>query len=167
MRQTAHSMATPVPRIALVAAGLEILGGQGIQAKALVEGLRQRGYAVDFVPVNPRFPAGMGWLRKLRYARTVFNELIYLPSLACLRRSDVAHVFSASYWSFLLAPVPAILAAKLFRKRAVHDLCDISAFDHAGTYSLTSPAAPSVMSMCPRHRSSSRSRPRCCGSRAP
>lgn len=119
MDQGVNVAATSTPRIALVAAGLEILGGQGIQAKALVEGLRQQGYSVDFVPVNPRFPVGMGWLRRLRYARTVFNELIYLPSLSALRRSDVAHVFSAAYWSFLLAPMPALLAAKLFGKRAV------------------------------------------------
>lgn len=130
MDQLIDMKATPVPRITLVAAGLEILGGQGIQAKALVEGLRQRGYSVDFVPVNPRFPAGMGWLRRMRYARTVFNELLYLPSLASLRRSDVAHVFSASYWSFLLAPVPALLAAKLFGKRAVLHYHSGEADDH-------------------------------------
>ncbi len=121
---------TAAPRIALVAAGLEILGGQGIQAKALMEGLRQRGYAVEFLPVNPRFPAGFGWLRNLRYARTVFNQILYLPSLMSLRNSDVAHVFSASYWSFLLAPVPALLAARLFGKRAVLHYHSGEAEDH-------------------------------------
>lgn len=118
------------PRVALVAAGLEILGGQGIQAKALVEGLRGQGYAVSFLPVNPAFPRGFGWLRRLRYVRTVFNQLFYLPSLVRLRRSDVAHVFSASYWSFLLAPVPAILAARLFGKRAVLHYHSGEADDH-------------------------------------
>jgi glycosyltransferase involved in cell wall biosynthesis len=127
------TMAIPVAapqRIALVAAGLEILGGQGVQAKALMEGLRQQGYTVEFLPVNPRFPAGFGWLRRLRYARTVFNQILYLPSLGALRKSDVAHVFSASYWSFLLAPVPAILAARLFGKRAVLHYHSGEAEDH-------------------------------------
>jgi glycosyltransferase involved in cell wall biosynthesis len=122
--------ATASQRITLVAAGLEILGGQGIQAKALMEGLRQRGYAVDFLPVNPRFPAGFRWLRQMRYARTVFNQILYLPSLVALRKSDVAHVFSASYWSFLLAPVPAILVARLFGKRAVLHYHSGEAEDH-------------------------------------
>jgi glycosyltransferase involved in cell wall biosynthesis len=130
MAMSKTDTADVVPRIALVAAGLEILGGQGIQAKALIEGLRQRGYAVEFLPVNPRFPAGFHWLRRLRYARTVFNQILYLPSLVSLRKSDVAHVFSASYWSFLLAPVPALLAARLFGKRSVLHYHSGEAEDH-------------------------------------
>lgn len=118
------------PRVVLVAAGLEILGGQGIQARALVEGLRAQGYAASFLPVNPPFPRGFRWLRKFRYLRTVFNEFFYLPSLLKLRHSDVVHIFSASYWSFLLAPMPAILAAKLFGKRAVLHYHSGEADDH-------------------------------------
>lgn len=114
----------------LVAAGLEILGGQGVQAVALVEGLQREGYPVSFLPINPRFPAGFRWLRQLRYVRTLFNQLFYLPSLGRLRRSDVAHVFSASYWSFLLAPVPALLAARFFGKRAVLHYHSGEAEDH-------------------------------------
>jgi glycosyltransferase involved in cell wall biosynthesis len=33
-----------------------------------------------------------------------------------LRHADVAHIFSASYWSFLLAPAPALCLACLLRK---------------------------------------------------
>lgn len=107
------------PRIALVAASLDILGGQGVQARALVDALRADGYPVDFVPINPRFPRGLRWLRRIPYARTLLNQLLYLPSLMRLARADVVHVFSASFWSFLLAPVPAMLAATLFRARVV------------------------------------------------
>lgn len=124
------SSAAARPRVTLVAAGLEILGGQGIQAKALVEGLSRDGYAVRFLPVNPAFPPGLRWLRRLRYARTLCNQLLYLPSLRELRNSDVAHVFSASYWSFLLAPVPALLMARLFGKRAVLHYHSGEAGDH-------------------------------------
>lgn len=110
---------TARPRIALVAASLDILGGQGVQARALVEALRADGYPVAFVPINPRFPRGLRWLRRIPYARTLLNQLLYLPSLMRLARADVVHVFSASFWSFLLAPMPAMLAAKLFRARVV------------------------------------------------
>jgi glycosyltransferase involved in cell wall biosynthesis len=34
-------------------------------------------------------------------------------------RQNVIHVFSASYWSFLLAPTPAILIGRLFGKRVI------------------------------------------------
>lgn len=136
---TSRAAAVPapeMPHVTVVVASLDILGGQGIQAKSLMEGLRERGYAVDLLPVNPRFPKGLGWLRRLPYARTVFNQLLYLPSLVALRKSDVAHVFSASYWSFLLAPVPALLAAKLFGKRAVLHYHSGEAEDHLSHWGL-------------------------------
>ncbi len=44
------------PHVAIVAASLDILGGQGVQARALVESLRADGQQVMFVPINPRFP---------------------------------------------------------------------------------------------------------------
>ena len=136
---TSRAAAVPssdMPRITVVVASLDILGGQGIQAKSLMEGLRGRGYAVDLLPVNPRFPKGLSWLRRLPYVRTVFNQLLYLPSLVALRKSDVAHVFSASYWSFLLAPVPALLAAKLFGKRTVLHYHSGEAEDHLSRWGM-------------------------------
>jgi glycosyltransferase involved in cell wall biosynthesis len=121
---------TPTPRVALVAASLEILGGQGIQAAALAEGLRRDGAGVALIPINPPFPPGLRWLRRVPYARTLLNQVLYLPSLARLRRYDVAHVFSASYWSFLLAPLPAILVARLFGRRVVLHYHSGEAPDH-------------------------------------
>ena len=49
-----------LPRIAVVAASLDILGGQGVQATALERALRAEGTEVRFIPINPRFPAGLG-----------------------------------------------------------------------------------------------------------
>ncbi len=118
------------PRIAVVAPSLDILGGQGIQARTLFTELRNDGYSVKFIPINPRFPAGLQWLRCYPYARTLLNQMLYLPSLLRLRRTDVVHVFSASYWSFLLSPVPAILAARSVRKRIVLNYHSGEAEDH-------------------------------------
>jgi glycosyltransferase involved in cell wall biosynthesis len=112
-------MKGPRPRIALVAASLDILGGQGVQAQALVDALRRDGHAVRFVPINPRFPPGARWVRRVPYLRTVVNQLLYVPSLLRLASADVVHVFSASFWSFLLAPVPAMLAARTAGARVV------------------------------------------------
>jgi glycosyltransferase involved in cell wall biosynthesis len=117
-------------RIALVAASLEILGGQGVQAYALVKELRNEGYEVAFIPVNPRFPKGLQWLRNYPYMRTLLNQMLYLPSLLQLRSADVVHIISASYWSFLIAPIPAILAAKCFGKRIVLHYHSGEAEDH-------------------------------------
>ncbi|MGE5624339.1 MAG: glycosyltransferase family 4 protein [Bacillota bacterium] len=119
-----------------MAASLEILGGQGVQACALLERLQRDGYTVRFLPVNPPFPAPLRWLRRVRYLRTFLNQLLYLPSLFALRRTDVVHVFSAAYWSFLLAPAPALLAARLFGKRVVLHYHSGEAEDHLGRWGL-------------------------------
>lgn len=133
----AHADATPSAArktrtltIAVVAPSLEILGGQGVQAKALMDELRACEFKVMFVPVNPAFPRGLRWLRKIPLLRTVLNQLMYIPSLLRLRHADVVHAFSASYWSFLLAPTPAILAARLFRKPVVLNYHSGEAGDH-------------------------------------
>lgn len=122
------------PRIALVAPSLSILGGQGVQARALAEGLREEGHEVIFIPVNPEFPKGLRWLRRVPWARTVLNQLLYLPSLAALRRAHVVHVFSASYWSFLLAPVPAILTSRMFGRHVVLNYHSGEADDHLANW---------------------------------
>jgi glycosyltransferase involved in cell wall biosynthesis len=47
-----------------------------------------------------------------------------------LRHADVVHVFSASYFSFLLAPLPAVLIAKLLGKPVVMNYRSGQAPDH-------------------------------------
>lgn len=122
---------TETPRsIAVVAPSLEILGGQGVQARALMKALAEDGYRVSLIPINPRFPAALRSIRSVPYLRTLLNELLYLPGLLELRRADVVHVFSASYWSFLLAPIPAIAAAKLCHKPVVLHYHSGEADDH-------------------------------------
>lgn len=118
------------PRVALVAPSLDIMGGQGVEAALLRDGLRADGYPVIDVPINPRLPRGLRWVRRLRGVRTVANQLLYVPSLVRLAAADVAHVFSASYWSFLLAPVPAMLAARVFGARVVLHYHSGEADDH-------------------------------------
>ena len=117
-------------RIALVVASLEIVGGQSVQAEALAIGLRDAGHDVTFVPINPRFPRGFRCVRRWPYVRTLLNQALYLPRLGCLRRADVVHIFSASYWSFVLSVVPAILAARRFGKRTVLNYHSGEAEDH-------------------------------------
>ena len=107
------------PTIALVAASMRTLGGQGVQASLLVRELRDEGYPVMFLPIDPRFPTAARWLRRLPGARTLVNQALYLPSLLGLRRAHVVHVFSASHWSFLISPVPAMLAARSLGKRVI------------------------------------------------
>jgi glycosyltransferase involved in cell wall biosynthesis len=65
------------------------------------------------VPVNPLPPRPFHGALSIKYVRTIATELTYLPQLVRqLASADVAHIFSASYSSFLLAPLPAILVAQ-------------------------------------------------------
>jgi glycosyltransferase involved in cell wall biosynthesis len=127
---TVHEPASSLPRIAVVAASLDILGGQGVQASVLGRALQAEGAEVRFIPVNPRFPRGLGWLRRWPFVRTALNQVLYALHLAGLRRADVAHVFSASYWSFLLGPAPAMLLARALGKRVVLHYHSGEAEDH-------------------------------------
>lgn len=121
---------TRPPSVALIAASLEILGGHGVQGAVLEEGLRAGGAEVVWIPINPPFPRPLRGLRRVPVLRTVVNQALYLPRLPALGRVDVAHVFSASYWSFLLGPAPAMLVARLFRKRVVLHYHSGEAADH-------------------------------------
>jgi glycosyltransferase involved in cell wall biosynthesis len=96
----------------------------------LAESLREEGRDVRFVPIDPPFPRGARWLRRVPYARTILNESIYQVRLLDLRRSDVVHVFSAAYWSFVLSALPAVVAARALGKPVVLNYHSGEAEDH-------------------------------------
>jgi glycosyltransferase involved in cell wall biosynthesis len=100
----------------------------------LVEALRADRHDARLFAIDPKFPPGLGWLRRIPYARTVLNEMLYVPGLARLAAVDVAHVFAASYASFLLAPVPAMLAARLLNKRVILHYHSGEADDHLANW---------------------------------
>lgn len=119
-------------RIAIVAASLRILGGQAVQAQRLLDGWRDDPEVEAWlVPINPVPPAPFDRLLQIKYVRTIATQLLYWPLLAIeLRRADVVHVFSASYSSFLLAPLPAIIVARLLGKRVIVNYRSGEAPDH-------------------------------------
>ena len=131
------SESTPPPearpvRVCLVAPSLSILGGQAVAAQRLLERLRDvPGLEVGFVPHDPRSNALLRLLQRVKYVRTVATSAAYVASLfRKLPAYDVVHVFSASYWSFLLAPTPAILIGKLLGKRVIVNYRSGEAEDH-------------------------------------
>lgn len=119
-------------RILIVAPSLDILGGQAVQAARLLARLREEpSLEVSFLPVNPRLPGALRGLQQIKYVRTVVTSLAYAASLlARAHRYDILHVFSASYFSFVLAPTPAILAGKLYGKKVVLNYRSGEAEDH-------------------------------------
>jgi glycosyltransferase involved in cell wall biosynthesis len=126
-------------RVAIVAPSLGILGGQAVQARRLLDH-----WASDpevdawLVPINPVPPAPLDRLLRVRGARTIVTQLWYWPLLfRQLRNADVVHVFSASYFSFLLAPLPAILVATALGKPVILNYRSGEAPDHLKRSALT------------------------------
>ena len=119
-------------RVLIVAPTFGILGGQSVQAARLLDHLREEpSLRVGFLPINPRLPGVLGSLQRIKYVRTVVTSIAYgLSLLVQVRRYDVIHVFSASYLSFVLAPTPAILIAKLYRRKVLLNYHSGEAEDH-------------------------------------
>lgn len=119
-------------RVLMVAPSLDILGGQAVQAARLLENLsHEPDVEIHMQPINPRLPGALRRLQKIKYVRTIVTSIAYcLGLLLRVPRYDVIHIFSASYFSFLLAPTPAILAARLYGKRAVLNYRSGEAADH-------------------------------------
>jgi glycosyltransferase involved in cell wall biosynthesis len=88
-----------------------------------------------FLPVNPRLPGIFRHIQRVKYVRTFVVSIVYfLFLLLKIPRMDVVHVFSASYWSFLLAPVPAIIVGKLFQKHVIINYHSGEAEDHLSNW---------------------------------
>src|SRR5881396_814158 len=119
-------------RVCIVVASIDILGGQSIQALRLIEGLSaEQGVEAEILPINPRLPPVLSWLQRIKYVRTLVTSIAYVASLLVrLPHFDVVHVFSASYFSFLLAPTPAILISKLYGKPVLLNYHSGEAEDH-------------------------------------
>jgi L-malate glycosyltransferase len=119
-------------KIAVVAPSMGILGGQAVQAQRLIDAWRgDSDVHAWLVPINPIPRGPLRHAVRVKYLRTVVTQLVYWPLLLReLRRADIAHVFSASYFSFLLAPLPAVLIARLLGKPVVMNYRSGEAPDH-------------------------------------
>ena len=83
------------------------------------------------VPIDPVPSPPFDRLLRIKYLRTIVTQLWYWPLLLReLRRADVVHIFSASYSSFLLAPLPAIVVSRLLGKPVLLNYHSGEADDH-------------------------------------
>ncbi len=109
------------------------MGGQAVQAARLLENFQNEPQIqVGFQTVNPQiFPR----LQKIKYVRTLLRLTKYIFDLLIkIPRYDVIHIFSASYFAFLLFPTPAVLIARLFGKKTILNYRSGEARDHLETW---------------------------------
>jgi glycosyltransferase involved in cell wall biosynthesis len=108
-------------RVCLVGPSLDILGGQSVQLVRLRDALAAcPELHVGVISVNPRLPGKLARLQAIRYVRTAVTSIAYLLELVRkLPFYDIVHCYSASYWSFLIAPVPAMLVGRLCGRKVL------------------------------------------------
>jgi glycosyltransferase involved in cell wall biosynthesis len=119
-------------KVVIIAPSSRYVGGQAVQADLLVR-LWQNDPDVEvrFLAVDPPLPSALAWAESIPGLRTILREPIYFLHLwRGLREIGIAHIFSASYWSFLLAPAPAWFFAKLLRKKSIINYRSGEARDH-------------------------------------
>ena len=123
---------TSAVRVAIVAPTLRYVGGQAVQAKLLLDHWKNDGRIhASFIPIDPTFPRSLAWAQRVPCLRTVVRTPIYFSTLwKGMKDIDIAHIFSASYWSFLLAPAPACLVARLRGKKVLINYRSGEAQDH-------------------------------------
>jgi L-malate glycosyltransferase len=119
-------------KVAIVAASLRYVGGQSVQADLLIKNWRNDP-AIEawLIPIDPPLPNWLGWAQNLPGLRTLLRQPLYIWELwKGLKNADIVHVFSAAYWSFLIAPVPAWLVARLRGKKVLIHYHSGEARDH-------------------------------------
>ena len=118
--------------VAIVAPSLRYVGGQAVQADLLLRHWKEdTKIEATFIPVDPELPRGLKWVERIPYLRTLVRTPFYLVALwRGISRAEAVHIFSASYWSFLLGPVPAWLVARLQSKKSLINYRSGEAPDH-------------------------------------
>lgn len=131
-------------KVAIVAPSLRYVGGQAVQAELLLRLWQgDPDVEVSFIGVDPELPPLLAWAERIPGLRTILREPLYFVHLwRGLKDIDVAHIFSASYWSFLLAPAPAWFVARLRGKKTLINYRSGEARDHlqrfrSGTFVLS------------------------------
>lgn len=119
-------------QVAVIGPSLNYVGGQSVQLDLLLRHWQDSpDIEMSFIPVDPAFPPGLGWVQRIPGLRTIVRTPFYLAGLwRGLREKDVAHIFSASYSSFLVAPVPAVAISKLQGVKTVVHYHSGEARDH-------------------------------------
>lgn len=119
-------------KVAIVGPSLNYVGGQAVQADLLLRVWQDDpDVEMSFIAVDPPLLPGFTWADQVRGLRTTLREPLYFLDLwRGLRDVNIVHIFSAAYWSFLLAPAPAAFFAKIRAKKALIHYHSGEARDH-------------------------------------
>ena len=116
-------------KILIIAASDRIVGGHSVQAKEMAKQFNvSQSFKIRRFHIDTKLP---NFILKIKYLRTLINEACYIIGLSPkVLWADVLHIFSASYWSFLLGPAPAIVLGQIFKRKVILNYHSGEADDH-------------------------------------
>ena len=119
-------------RVCITAPSLRTVGGQAVQASRLFARFQTLpSIHPSFIAHDPVPQGFLGRFNEVKYIKTITRTLLYIVHLLRgLPRCDVVHVFSAAYFSFVFAPMWAILIGRLYRRRVILNYRSGEAEDH-------------------------------------
>jgi L-malate glycosyltransferase len=128
-------------RVLLFGPANEILGGQAVQAQRLVKLLGSvPGIEMRFQAINPLFPPGFKWVKKIPFVRTCMTMLCYFPRVVWKSAQvDILHLFCAGLYSYTLWTIPAIAIGKLLGKKVIVNYRDGQAEEHLRDFKSAKP----------------------------
>jgi glycosyltransferase involved in cell wall biosynthesis len=128
-------------RVLLIAPSMDILGGQAVQAERLLARLGQESsLQMGFLPITPKLPVLLRFLQRIKYVRTAAAFLVYNSKLFWRApHYDILHVFSAGLWSYTLWTIPALIASKLYGKKALVNYRDGQCEQHLREFRTAAP----------------------------
>jgi glycosyltransferase involved in cell wall biosynthesis len=119
MRLSNRSSEDKAGRVLLVAPVPPPYGGMALQAGLLRRLLEEDGAVVELLGHNRAFRR-FKFVERIPAVRTVLRMVLFCTRFwKQARRADVVHILSASWLNFFLVVCPAILLARLRRKRVV------------------------------------------------
>lgn len=103
-------------KVLIVATSMRVIGGQSIQAKRLLDAFGgDAGVEMHFLPNNPET-----LFQRIKYLRTIFASLKFWWSLLLnVYKFDVVQVFSSATTGYIIATLPPLVIAKLYRRKVI------------------------------------------------
>jgi glycosyltransferase involved in cell wall biosynthesis len=106
-----------------------IVGGQSVQADRLLRAFQGHDkIELRLRPIDPDIPS---FIRDIPYLRTLVNAGFYYTGLPNdIRRSDIVHAFTSSFWGYTLWIIPAVRLARLLGVKIIVHYHDGRAEQH-------------------------------------
>lgn len=121
-------------KILIVATSMDVIGGQSIQAKRLLDAFADDNeIELGFVPNNPQ-----NAFQNIKFLRTIFTSLkFWWLLLKNISKYDVVQVFSSATTGYLIATLPPLFISKFFRKKVILNYHSGEAEEHIKNWKLT------------------------------